>query len=142
MNVTVDCNSRYIIYMVFDLVCLKTYVGYTTDAAKDRFANHKSHIKCFRKTCTVVRHFIDCKDSSHILNRNSQSEFDIQLAKQLQFQIIDQVKIPHGSTKDQIKSIMLNCEADWQSQLRTTRDEGGLNARNSRSEMQTLDSQS
>ena len=138
LNVTVNCKSKYIIYLVLDIVCMKSYVGYTTDEAKDRFSNHKSHIKNLRKTCTVVRHFVNCKDTKHIIDRSNQNIFDKQLAEQLKFQIIDQITdIPENATKDEIKSIMMNREADWQTRLCTFRDDGGLNVRNSRTEVQT-----
>ena len=60
------------------------------------------------------------------------------MAEQLKFQIIDQVTdIPENATRDEIKTIMMNKEADWQTRLCTFRDDGGLNVRNSRTEVQT-----
>ena len=138
VNDYVNCNTTHIIYMVLDQICKKSYIGYTIDAAKDRWSNHKSHIKKLRNTCSLTSHMVDTKNTIHELNRKTQKLYDLDLQKHLKFQIIEKVNIEEGWSKDKIKEVMMSREGYWQTQLSTKKDQGGLNARDSRTEAQKL----
>ena len=48
------------------------------------------------------------------------------------------MNIEEGWSKDKIKEVMMSREGYWQTQLSTKKDQGGLNARDSRTEAQKL----
>ena len=123
------CTSNNVIYIIQDQVCCKSYIGSTGDKFKDRWANHKSHIKQNRPTCEIVSHVIEHCNDVHTLDRSNVNSFDAGLKHQLKIMIIEQVDIPHSVTKTQKKQILEAREAIWQLNLKTGLGNGGLNKR-------------
>ena len=125
----VDCNTKCIIYLINDLICKRSYTGCTTDSAKTRFANHKSHIKFGRNNCLVSKHFAD-NENWHPLDRSTFANFDKCLNEQIEITIIENVKIPCNitDTYDRL-SYCEDREKFWRDRLRTLEDYGGLNTR-------------
>ena len=54
---TINCRSVNVVYLMV-CFCGKHYVGKTTKP-KDRWRNHKSHIRCEQKTCNMATHCIE-----------------------------------------------------------------------------------
>ena len=53
INQNVNCESKNVVYVINDVICKISSVGYTSESIKVRFRNHKSHIKHERRTCEV-----------------------------------------------------------------------------------------
>ena len=124
-----DCNNQNIVYIINDKICRRSYTGCSSDSAKVRFANHKSHIKHGRKTCEVSTHF--CTNQQlHTLDKTSFASYDKSLKCQLEIIIIERVNII-GTNLDAY-SRLNQCkvrERYWQHKLRTMQEYGGLNVR-------------
>ena len=128
----VDCNTKTIVYIISDLTCSISYIGCTSDSAKVRFGNHKSHIKHGHKTCELSKHFLE-NPHLHPLDKSTNANFDKSLRAQLELTIIEKVKIS-GNNLDSYSKLN-QCkvrECFWQNKLRTMKDYGGLNVREER----------
>ncbi len=122
-----SCDSKWVIYLINDLICKRSYVGSTETKCKDRWANHKSHIRREEETCEITKHFkIDHKNHGFSRKANL-SQYDKTLTEHLEIFIIDYVE---NADTEKLKAR----EAFWQSQLRTYVEYGGLNKRDSRLE--------
>ena len=123
----VDCTTQNIVYIINYLVCHVSYTGCTSDSARVRFGNHKSHIKHGLKTCEVSAHFSQ-NQHVHPLDKSSVANYDASLKSQLEIIIIEKVKIKGRnidaySRLDQCKVR----EQYWQHKLKTLSEYGGLN---------------
>ena len=128
---SLTCNSEYVIYLVEDLICERSYVGSTTTSMALRWRNHKSHIRKGVSSCEISTHF---KEDliNHPFKRDSElSIFDNNLKQQIRLTIIDQLTDFRNVTK------LKDREAYWQNQLRTFDIYGGFNKRDSRHEKST-----
>ena len=122
-----SCDSKWVIYLINDLICERSYVGSTEILCKERWANHKSHIRHELETCELTKHF-KVEHENHVFSRKCKlSQFDKTLTEHLEIRIIDYVE---NADTDKLKKR----EAFWQSQLRTFVEYGGLNKRDSRLE--------
>ena len=54
-----SCKDTCIIFCAICTKCNLRYVGSTKTPFYTRWSNHKSHINCKRKTCTLTKHFIE-----------------------------------------------------------------------------------
>ena len=90
------CDSRYVVYMAVCIVCNKQGVGSTFDW-KPRMRNYKSHISKQRKTCRIVRHFIE----EHKGYEN------------LRFVLLDCVDNVGGLSTEEIDALLLEKEKFW-----------------------------
>ena len=124
-----NCKTKYIIYVIFDLICKIAYTGYTTYNCKDRFANHKSHVKMFRTTCEIVNHAIENQNTYHKLRRSNIRDFDEDFKCQFKIMVIEAVDIPDGLNQDETIKIMEAREDYWHAALKTKKIFGGLNKR-------------
>ena len=103
------CSSKYLIYLAFCLVCKEQGVGSTFDW-KPRMRNYKSHISKGRKTCHIVKHFIDVHKG----------------IENLRFILIDCVDNVDGLSTEQIDELLLEKEKFWIGTLLTQHK--GLNS--------------
>ena len=126
----INCNTENIIYLILDLKCPDIfYVGYTTDCMSVRWRNHKSHIKSNIKSCELAHHFIQLSDTTHKLDKSTQSVYTEQLSKHLAIILIEH--IPPDPNKD-IQSSLKQRENFWQGALKSTPLIGGINKRKNR----------
>ena len=119
----VDCDTKGIIYIINDLICNISYIGCTSDSAKIRFGNHKSHIKHGHKTCEISKHFIE-NQQLHPIDKSSNANYDNSLKTQLELVIIEKVNIPNNKANSY--SRLNHCkirEWFWQNKLRNVREE-------------------
>lgn len=91
-----SCESKYVVYMAYCKVCKKQGVGSTFDW-KPRMRNYKSHINKSRKTCRIVKHFIDEHKGVH----------------NLKFVLLDCVDNVVGLSTEVIDSLLLEKERFW-----------------------------
>ena len=56
-----SCKDTWIIYCAICTKCNLQDVGSTKTPFYTRWSNHKSHINCRQKTCTLTKHFIEKK---------------------------------------------------------------------------------
>ena len=129
----IDCDSENAVYLINDLVCQISSVGCTAISTKERFRNHKSHIKKMRATCEVSTHFMDNK-VVHPLDTSTYSNYDSSLSSQIEVIIIEKVNVsnPNASAQERLKEIKSR-EWYWQNQLKTLRQYGGMNVREEKS---------
>ena len=121
------CDSKWIIYIINDTICKRSYVGSSETRCKDRWANHKSHIRKELETCELTKHF-KFDHVNHSFSRSAPlKEYDTCISDHLEITIIDQIEI--ADTKK-----LKERESYWQSQLKTFVEFGGLNRRDSRLE--------
>ena len=104
-----NCSSKYLIYLAFCLVCKEQGVGSTFDW-KPRMRNYKSHISKGRKTCHIVKHFIDVHKGF----------------ENLRFILIDCVDNVDGLPTEKIDELLLDKEKFWIGTLLTQHK--GLNS--------------
>ena len=96
----IDCNTPNVVYAAECLNCGEQGVGSTVDW-KPRCSNYKSHIKKNRKTCRIVKHFIDkCRDNSDP-------------HKFLRFHILDCLDNVDGLSPEEIDDMLLAKEKFW-----------------------------
>jgi hypothetical protein len=117
---TLTCATPYLIYIIRDTVCGLDYIGHTEDI-KARWANHKSHIKRYVKSCELATHM-----QSHTLDRSSLALFDRDLSCQLELIFIEQVFIDPTWDHTRILSKLENRESFWQCQLKVSIRLGGM----------------
>ena len=122
-----SCDSNWVIYLINDVVCKRSYVGSAETKCKDRWANHKSHIRSELETCELSKHFNIDRRHHNFNRKDNLKAFDKTLTEHLEITIIDQVE--NANTE-----LLKEREAFWQSQLRTYIEYGGLNKRDSRLE--------
>ena len=123
----IDCNTKYIVYLVLDLKCKDIfYVGYTTDCLAVRWRNHKSHIKNNIKSCELASHFISLSSTTHKLDRTSQATFTTELSEHIAIILIESVKPSPGLN---VESFLKEREKFWQGALKSTPLFGGINKR-------------
>ena len=114
-------------YLILDLKCPDIfYVSYTTDCMSVRWRNHKSHIKSNIKSCESAHHFIQLSDTTHKLDKSTQSVYTEQLSKHLAIILI--AHIPPDPNKD-IQSSLKQRENFWQGALKSTPLFDGINKR-------------
>ena len=123
----ITCDTKNVIYMITDKICEDVfYVGYTQDNMKTRWANHKSNIKAWKKTCKLASHFIKLANSRHKLDKSNQKVFTSQLRNHLEIRLIESVAPMVGiDMKEHIESR----EKFWQGTLKAAKLYGGLNKR-------------
>ena len=129
INKKLNCESNNIIYIINDNICKTSYTGYTTNTLKNRFANHKSHIKKNVKSCEIAIHIIESANTCHKLNRSNLNTFDNELRYQLSIMAIEEVEIPINFSHEQKIALMEAREDYWAANLKTKRILGGLNKR-------------
>lgn len=126
-----NCGSSNVIYLINDTVCKRSSIGSTTDAVKDRWANHKSHIRKGIKSCEISNHY---NSSFHVLTKEPMAAYDLCLSEQIEVIIIDQLQFDSETSVPDRSIKLKEKEAYWQHQLRTLEFWGGLNKRDSRVE--------
>ena len=116
--------------MITDLICESIfYIGYTTDCMAVRWRNHKSHIKKGIKSCELASHFAQLSESTHKLDKSSQSVFTSQLSEHLSVLLIECVKARAGTD---IETTLKEREDFWQGALKSTPLFGGINKRSNK----------
>ena len=91
-----------------------------------RWRNHKSHIESNIKSCELAHHFIQFSDTTHKLDKSTQSVYTEQLSKHLVIILIEH--IPPDQNKD-ILSLLKQRENFWQGALKSIPLFGGINKR-------------
>ena len=124
------CDDNYVIYLLDDLKCLRSYTGSCVTTMKLRFSNHKSHIRKSVSSCEVSTHFKNDLNNHCFARDTPINIFDGNLKEHLRITIIDKLTDSDNKTVERLK----DREAYWQSQLRTFERYGGLNKRDSRVE--------
>ena len=109
-----SCKDTWVIYCAICTKCNLQDVGSTKTPFYTRWSNHKSHINCKRKTCTLTKHFIEKKYGF----------------ENLKVTVIEKVKI---KTVENLE----NRKGHWQRQLFTIKPHG----MNVRKEFERGDSQ-
>ena len=120
------CETQGVIYMVNVLRCERSYVGYATTNMKKRWANTKSHIKTFRKSCEVCTHIIECSNHSNI-DRTTNKLYDETLKDEVEIVLLEKVRFPSNSTLQMKEELCRKREGEWQTKLKTLVRYGGLN---------------
>ena len=123
-----SCDSKWVIYLINDLICKRSYVGSSETKCKDRWANHKSHIRREVESCELTKHFNNGRKNHAFSRTATLSQYDKTLTNQFEIIIIDQLS--ENANTEKLK----DREAFWQSQLKTYIEYGGLNKRDSRLE--------
>ena len=123
-----NCEVRFVLYIINDTVCKRSYVGSTENTFRGRWANHKSHIRKVLATCEISKHFKDDNFNHNFDKKCKLDIFDDNLSKHLEVYIID--CMPVGTPTAKLKEK----EAYWQNQLKTYAEFGGLNKRDPRTE--------
>ena len=131
---TIDCCSKFVIYKFDDVICKKCYVGSTTIGIRERWHNHKSHIRNNIKSCELSTHFSE--NSNHNFNRKSSIiDFDKTFKNHLRITIIDCISDISDSSSNELNiKLLKQKEAFWQNNLKTLKKYGGLNIRDGRKE--------
>ena len=129
INDIIDCNTPNVVYLINDNICNVSYTGCTVDSMKNRFSNHKSHIKYLRRTCELSKHFSDNK-VLHDLDKSSNKNYDVSLKNHLQIIAVEKVDISNipNTTYDRLKACEIR-EEYWKNKLKTLKVYGGLNTR-------------
>ena len=97
---------------------------------KERWDNHKSHIKRNHKTCEIDTHCIE--NPCHKLDSSSLKTYDDQLKCQLKIMAIEEVTRPPTAKTTDEKLIILEAREDfWQARLKRKSIFGDLNKRSS-----------
>ena len=124
----ISCDTKAIIYLINDRICKDVfYVGYSMNDMKERWRNHKSHIKTGKKTCEIASHFRSLSKSAHKLDTTDQKRFTSQLAEHLEVTLIESVTtVPKGYT---LKKYLEEREDFWKGTLKADRLFGGINKR-------------
>ena len=65
-----SCQTENAVYILQDEICKLSSIGVSTGPVANRWTNHKSHIRCSKKICTVASHFIENSKSCHKLTRD------------------------------------------------------------------------
>lgn len=91
-----SCESKYVIYLAFCILCMKQGVGSTFDW-KPRMRNYKSHINKGKKTCRIVKHFLEEHQGFH----------------NLRFILLDCVDNVDGLSTEEIDDLLLEKERFW-----------------------------
>ena len=127
----IDCNTKNVVYLILDLKCESIfYIGYTTDCMAVRWRNHKSHIKKGIKSCELASHFAQLSESTHQIDKSSQSVFTSQLSEHIAVILIESVKPKSGID---IETTLKEREDYWQGALKSTPLFGGINKRSNKS---------
>ena len=124
----VTCETQYIIYQIKDMVCGIDYVGYSC-GIKQRWANHKSHIKKGIKSCEISTHINYSAPEKHLLDKSSCNGYDDDLKAQVNVVFLENVKIESEWDNEKITSVLENREYFWQCRLKATSKLGGINKR-------------
>ena len=129
INPNLDCKSKWVIYVLEDIVCNKQYVGSAIDM-KARWCNHKSHIKSKFENCNVVTHWWEEEkhNSVHPLPAK-QSDFTNQIRKELKIVLVDKLQNHEKYDHEQNKNHLLKLESSWETKLHTLDRPHGLNIR-------------
>ena len=126
----ITCDTCGVIYLILDKKCLEIfYVGYTVYAMKDRWPNHKSHIKVGKKSCEIATHFKTLSNNVHKLDKSNQLVYTSELREHLSVQIIEHVVPIPGRD---YKSLLQERENFWQGALKATKLYGGINKRSNK----------
>ena len=96
---------------------------------KDRWPNHKSHIKVGKKTCEIATHFKSLSNNVHKLDKSNHLAYTSDLRDHLSVQIIEYVAPIPGQDH---KSLLQERENFWQGALKATTLYGGINKRSNR----------
>lgn len=122
----ITCTSPNVIYMIKDKICKVDYIGSTRDM-RARWANHKSHIKKFIKSCEIATHFNDPRlRSVHSLDRSSIKSFDKDFKDQVEVVFIESMKADPLWDNITLAKKLEAREHFWQCQLKVTARYGGL----------------
>ena len=130
INQSISCTDEHVIYVITDLVCNKQNVGSTDSTMKQRFSNHKSHIKKKVKSCRVAVHYNST--NTHKFDIENQASYNVTLALEMKVTLIDKVMPEPWDTIESITRKLTKKESYWQHQLKTFVSDGGLNIRNER----------
>ena len=123
-----NCETKWVIYLIDDIVCKRSYVGSSEINTRTRWTNHKSHIRNNLATCEIAKHFKE-DHTNHPFERKSKLNlFDDNLKNHLNVTIIDYLSSEYSTQK------LKEREAYWQNQLRTYTNYGGFNKRDPRTE--------
>ena len=109
-------------------------VGCTSNCTRERFRNHKSHIKKMIPSCEVSTHIKD-NWALHALDTSTFDKYDKSLSTHLEVILIEKVEISadiQHCAKERLK-VCKRREWYWQNQLKTLRKYGGLNIREEKS---------
>ena len=132
---TITCQTAGIIYIIYDKICRRNYVGFSRNDMRERWANHKSHIKKQWKGCKLATHFAEHINDKHKIDTTTQNKYTECLKHQLEIMFIECVD-PNLNNKN-IDKTLLEREAYFQSYLKATIPFGGLCRRDTRKELLT-----
>ena len=125
INQKVNCNSENVIYLINIKKCKLSYIGYTTTAMKSRWSTTKSHIRKGVENCEICTHIINCKAHDSIIRYPSIKTYDETLKNEVELIIIEQVRVPPGSSTEVKEKLCQVREGYWQTRLRTMTRYGG-----------------
>ena len=134
INSNIDCNSENVIYIINNKTTKVSSVGCTSNCTRERFRNHKSHIKKMIPSCEVSTHIKD-NWTLHALDTSTFEKYDKSLSTHLEVILIEKVEISadiQHCAKERLK-VCKRREWYWQNQLKTLRKYGGLNIREEKS---------
>ena len=131
---TVTCLTKGVIYIVYDKTCEKNYVGFSRNDMRERWSNHKSHIKKQFRSCKIATHFKEHMHDKYNLMTDTQAKFTESLKQHLEVMIIECVDPTLNDGN--IDKTLLEREAYFQSYFKATSLYGGLCQRDTRRELQ------
>ena len=114
----------------------KNYVGFSRNDMRERWRNHKSHIKKQFRSCKIATHFKKHMHDKHKINTDSQAKYTESLKQHLEVMIIECVDPTLNDGN--IDKTLLEREAYFQSYFKATSLYGGLCQRDTRRELQTM----
>ena len=109
LRVPVSCQSVNLVYVV-TCPCGLQYVGKTSNP-RNRWSNHKSHIRNNEKTCNLATHCIEKHRDRMVGTEKLRNSTDIK--SNLQFTILQSVGL--DGTEDELELI----EEHWRSRLKS-----------------------
>ena len=130
---TITCQTAGVIYIIYDKICRKNYVGFSRNDMRERWANHKSHIKKQWKGCKLATHFAEHRNNKHKIDTTTQAKYTECLKQQIEVMFIECVD-PNLNSNN-IDKTLLEREAYFQSFLKATVPFGGLCRRDTRREL-------
>ena len=125
INKRITCQDVGLIYLADCITCESSCVGYSILNIPKRFSNHRSHIRCNRKTCRLTCHFIE-KDHN-LVRDQTQKEFDDSLLKHLRIKLIDTVEFVRSLSNPEKEKLCESREGFWQHLLKSFKKFDGMN---------------
>lgn len=102
---------------------------------KERWSNHKSHIKKQFKMCNIATHFKEHANDKHKLAKSTFNNYTNCLKQHFKVMLIE--KVEPTANEGNLNNTMTEREAHYQSLFKAMNAYGGLCKRDTRKEIQT-----